>query len=1745
MSKKETDTLKDFYKETKRHDPSSDQSPQTDLSGIEESSGTVDVPEDDPSIYTKEHNVENQDGSGNSIRDDNRVLENIEKANEEYNKKMHRPENYDDDEKKDTQNPFDHASDDFKKSGTDNNRPTGGDYESYYTKQYNVENQNNGGSSVKPQNRGILQNVTKAEEERLRQMQEPTKLLPMPIDNQAVVLNGSFIPNIISGNVGLGPEANNLSQTRNELNINTVGTSYDVGGNTRLLTPQPPFPPGPGGGDPSDDPFHPNGIMLNVRATGERRQRLADATGRMGYATGRTFVRQISVNGIEAGAGLGKMLTYTEAAMSAGHAVKSLATGVMSVPHRISIRNQYKSGSLVFKSDDELRSALNMSKADFFQGLNKGTIVRMPDGRVVKKITNRQEYILNLNKQLKTAGVNITINRNLSGYKLEAVAKRYKKRLIAEAERKGLSPEKIAPIIKKLNEAEQMGKSSQLVGSGKIHISEPFKRSFAQFMRTMGKNGSYAGAGLQTIKSYTRTLTQSTKIFVSTVRHGYMLGSLAIKSSKKLAMKAALANIKKHGDAAVISKKIVRRADLKKAKKKAKQARKAAFKKTKLGKIFDKLGNGWGHFRNWTRDPLFIKRGARWIGRKAKNKLVSTKLVKGLKHWASNSKVFHNPVTKFFGKFFNKVGNMFAGVRYVLYKIKQTILLAAGSLLIMIVVASVIFGMIDSVVGSFSFLAVKKSNRDELISAMNDLYMDDMKYMVDQNPTNGITFDNDKDDDLYADQAKEYKNSKKKFEQTTNLAEILSMAYVRFNYDFKHAEYSPSAEAEYNTGLAISSDYDFDSAKAKEGMSWTVPDQAVPHCPIDDHPGGGKLGDEETYTNMWSMQAGHNTIGCKWDISSNPCGKQFRLWKSKGMKVSGNGVCIIDGYYMVACLQRFGNVGDILLVKLDNGTTVPCLIQDTKNPTNDGINPKWGHDHGKCIIESEQWHPHSKGKNQAIIGNNRVVALKNMGSYSEKHKSANELLEEKDSEKKSDDSKKNDSSKKSDSSKKKSETKESGNGSTKKHTSEESNEKKLWNLIKKQGFSDIATAAIVANAYQESKYNPKAENSSGAYGLFQWTNDRRSTLTMIKDYDKMSVQVKYFVTEMKNNYKSCYDKLKKADSTHDAVHTMVYDYEKPGNKDHEVKTRTEKANEIYKKYGTGDDVDATSVGDNSYDSSEDLLTGMKAVKEYVKDLYHGSHQIIVSKDDSGAVTDITYSTKFFGSLFTCGLSQERIVTDHGLDDASSALDGSLYMQDGVIQVPYINQANGWYNEDTKTYSKDNFTSTIEKGKSMQEAGCGLCSTAMAVSYGTGQKVDPINFKAWYTYGCGSSPDIAEGGAKKYGLKSERTGSIDKAIEYLKKGYPVVAHVGGALSKTGGHYLVLTGVKSDGKITMNDPGAQANTYVVTSKEFTKEFIKDNQKGSNSYTAVIPNDDVLSSALNDGSTLTDDQQKILDLAKGRKEAGASYKYGRGHSEADLKNKNLMEFDCSGFASWVYYQAGFIKKSKDSDGWAEAGTAVKSLSEAAVGDILVAGDHHHTGIYIGGNKMIEAPRAGEKIKISKVRKEMSIIRRILKNVSTDSSNATSSVKVGNKTYTASQLKAALNGLGSLGCGSSQCGVWVRRAWSRLAGYDKDKYAGLGTTPGTDSNGSAHSYGVVLGCQSNKGKTIPIGADVIFAYPGGGAGHIGIYIGNDQYISWSGSQIMIKGVKHGNNGLSSHRGYYDGWCWHRSGSKQVVFGA
>jgi cell wall-associated NlpC family hydrolase len=98
---------------------------------------------------------------------------------------------------------------------------------------------------------------------------------------------------------------------------------------------------------------------------------------------------------------------------------------------------------------------------------------------------------------------------------------------------------------------------------------------------------------------------------------------------------------------------------------------------------------------------------------------------------------------------------------------------------------------------------------------------------------------------------------------------------------------------------------------------------------------------------------------------------------------------------------------------------------------------------------------------------------------------------------------------------------------------------------------------------------------------------------------------------------------------------------------------------------------------------------------------------------------------------------------------------------------------------------------------------------------------------------------------------------------------------------------------------------------------------------------------------------DLNQVVAVAK--QYVGVPYVYG-GASPAG--------FDCSGFTQYVYAQFG-IALPHSSSRQGSGGTAI-AASAALPGDLLLMDGGGHVGIYLGGNMMIDAPRAGENVEV-----------------------------------------------------------------------------------------------------------------------------------------------------------------------------------
>lgn len=101
--------------------------------------------------------------------------------------------------------------------------------------------------------------------------------------------------------------------------------------------------------------------------------------------------------------------------------------------------------------------------------------------------------------------------------------------------------------------------------------------------------------------------------------------------------------------------------------------------------------------------------------------------------------------------------------------------------------------------------------------------------------------------------------------------------------------------------------------------------------------------------------------------------------------------------------------------------------------------------------------------------------------------------------------------------------------------------------------------------------------------------------------------------------------------------------------------------------------------------------------------------------------------------------------------------------------------------------------------------CGLSGDGTWNPYKTARMAENSGY---YVSGAGSSWDLMTQGASQLGLTAEELIFDEEHIKAtLEAGIPIICVVGPGDFTDSGHFLVLTGVDEDGKITLNDPNSK--------------------------------------------------------------------------------------------------------------------------------------------------------------------------------------------------------------------------------------------------------------------------------------------------------------------------------------------------
>ena len=145
-------------------------------------------------------------------------------------------------------------------------------------------------------------------------------------------------------------------------------------------------------------------------------------------------------------------------------------------------------------------------------------------------------------------------------------------------------------------------------------------------------------------------------------------------------------------------------------------------------------------------------------------------------------------------------------------------------------------------------------------------------------------------------------------------------------------------------------------------------------------------------------------------------------------------------------------------------------------------------------------------------------------------------------------------------------------------------------------------------------------------------------------------------------------------------------------------------------------------------------------------------------------------------------------------------------------TPADQESESGYAEVPKLYQADYAHVTFSKGGNVAQYGCGFVCTAMVLSYLTGSEVTVEEVVEWggdtYFNGKGADGPLFAAAAAEWDVGEVQTATKDDKDEIrdaLRNGSPIIVHMGPGIFTGGGHFIVLTGIDENDKVSINDPG----------------------------------------------------------------------------------------------------------------------------------------------------------------------------------------------------------------------------------------------------------------------------------------------------------------------------------------------------
>lgn len=371
------------------------------------------------------------------------------------------------------------------------------------------------------------------------------------------------------------------------------------------------------------------------------------------------------------------------------------------------------------------------------------------------------------------------------------------------------------------------------------------------------------------------------------------------------------------------------------------------------------------------------------------------------------------------------------------------------------------------------------------------------------------------------------------------------------------------------------------------------------------------------------------------------------------------------------------------------------------------------------------------------------------------------------------------------------------------------NAQRIWDYLSSKGLGSSAIAGIMGNIQQESGFMPDRVQGSGVktapeitvdgetgYGLCQWTYKTRQQA--LKDFaasrgkpsSDLETQLDFMLHEVNQSDSGLLGRMSKMDP-HRAAAEFHDSFERSADDAAGVAKRGANAQEIFRKQGRG----ITTAGTYSAAAAQGNNAGSLSTSSSSSG---GIFDSVIKQLEGGALGKLGAALFGSASFFTSGLS--------GILGGGSAGGAGSSRSFSGASPNIINGKSGCANykqDDTRWYNAPYSSSTVGRSGCMPTSFCNMASM-----YGV--KVlppDACTFSAdrgCYIPGAGTSCGFYKLASEHWNVPVHACGSWEAIMSDLRQGKPVAGGFeGGGGYSSGGHWMLLTHIDSNGNIYIAD------------------------------------------------------------------------------------------------------------------------------------------------------------------------------------------------------------------------------------------------------------------------------------------------------------------------------------------------------